>query len=91
MSQRLLHNQPLHEIGGTPTERANRIWALHPSLEHEGPAGDELPRGSVVIDIVAGEVWRATGSGRRESLPETYAKAHRIDAVADHLESLMQP
>ncbi|MFO0713626.1 MAG: hypothetical protein U0353_27485 [Sandaracinus sp.] len=73
------------------TERANRIWALHPSLEHEGPAGDELPRGSVVIDIVTGEVWRATGSGRRESLRETYAKAHRIDAVADHLESLMQP
>lgn len=72
------------------TERANRIWALHPSLEHEGPAGDELPRGSVVIDIVVGEVWRSTGSGRRESLQETYTKAHRIDAVADHLESLMQ-
>lgn len=70
---------------------ANRIWALHSSLEHEGPAGDDLPRGSVVFDLRDGSLWPASSPRERVALTALYEKHdRRLSDVVHEVEEMMR-
>lgn len=70
---------------------ANRIWALHKAVPHDGPAGDELPDGAVVLDIVAGEAWSARRPGERINLLGRYNEhGRRVDLLTDDVVRLMR-
>lgn len=61
-------------------EPASWLWAIHVTDDEGGPAGSELPRGAIIIDVKRSRAWAANAPERVIDLPAAYQE-HQRDIV----------